>query len=59
MKSRRSLQRSVDSLGIEFFIYLSLYQSPNLPKKLDKFNNYMSNNFKVSDAAVSLLLDLR
>lgn len=28
--------------------------SPHIPKKLEKFNNYVSNAFKVKDEAVSV-----
>ena len=28
-------------------------QTPNLPKKLDKFSNYVQHNFKVTDDKVS------
>ena len=27
--------------------------SPNIPKKIDKFNNFVSNSFKVLDSSVS------
>ena len=38
-----------DSLIVLLFIY---FQSPNLPKKFDKFANYMKNNMKVTDKKV-------
>ena len=30
-------------------------QLPNVPKKLEKFNNFVGNSFKIKDNAVSVL----
>lgn len=52
--------KKVEQFSISPFVLAKdvFYQTPNIPKKLDKFNNYVQQNFKVNDDKVSPVLFL-
>lgn len=35
------------------YLHMHSQQLPNVPKKLEKFNNYIGNSFKIKDDSVS------
>ena len=49
---KEKLKKVGNSFFLQTFYRIIFQKTPNLPKKLDKFNNYIQQNFKVTDDKV-------
>ena len=49
---KEKLKKVGNSIFLQNIYQIILSKTPNLPKKLDKFNSYVQQNFKVTDDKV-------